>query len=193
MNTNSSSLASKYEAILIKLKIMNLADLYRNYCESKEYQQLVSNPHFSHYTYQDFETLKKFIILPHYTTEMFKNYLESNGNVQLYESFYTYLINNVMTASPVCELTHDNLLEQAVKYYKLNYDPDEEDLDKAMDEDIVDVLRVMLSSPDYILSREFAKNKLDLQNMQTKFAKQILPRTYTYDAVISRVFGKKPL
>jgi hypothetical protein len=77
-------------------------------------------------------------------------------------------------------LTHDNLLEEAVSYYNDN------DIEI---NDIVEVIKMMLNSSNYILSDAFKENKIDLKNIQFKFKQVASPESISRDDVLFEVFN----
>lgn len=79
-----------------------------------------------------------------------------------------------------CSLTLDNLLEEAVAYYKDN------DIETS---DIVEVIKLMLHSAKYILSDEFKNNKIDLKDTQFKFKELASPESITRNDVLLEVFN----
>jgi hypothetical protein len=77
-------------------------------------------------------------------------------------------------------ITHDNLLEEAVSYYKNN---------GIEITDIVEVIKMMLNSSNYILSNAFKENKIDLKDIQFKFKQLASPESISRDDVLFEVFN----
>jgi hypothetical protein len=77
-------------------------------------------------------------------------------------------------------LTQDNLLEEAVSYYRDN---------NIKIIDIVEVIKLMLNSSKYILSDDFKKNKLDLKDIQFKFKMMTSPESISRDDILAEVFN----
>lgn len=86
------------------------------------------------------------------------------------------------------QLTPYNLLEEVVSYY---IDTDMESHVKCMSKEpnIVEVVKEMLISKEYILSDDFKKNKLDLKDIQFKFKMLTSPETISKDEILAEVFN----
>ena len=86
------------------------------------------------------------------------------------------------------QLTPYNLLEEVVSYY---IDTDMESHVKCMNKepDIVEVVKEMLLSKEYILSDDFKNNKLDLKDIQFKFKMLTSPETISKDEILAEVFN----
>ena len=84
------------------------------------------------------------------------------------------------------QLTPYNLLEEVVSYYN-----DCKYQIKSINRhiDIVDVVKEMLLSKEYILSDFFKKNKLDLKDIQFKFKMLTSPETISKDEILAEVFN----
>lgn len=118
------------------------------------------------------------------------NDTEDNINVdnictqyELYKYGFTNLKGRNQTQKKIIDnyikLTHNNLLEEALSYYNEN------DIDTL---DVVEVIKLMLSSKEYVLSDDFKKNKLDLKDIQFKFKMLTSPETITKEEILAEVF-----
>jgi len=86
------------------------------------------------------------------------------------------------------QLTPYNLLEEVVSYYTdTDYEGHIKTINKELD--IVDVVKEMLISKDYMLSDDFKKNKLDLKDIQFKFKMLTSPETISKDEILAEVFN----
>lgn len=76
-------------------------------------------------------------------------------------------------------LTPTNLLDYAVKYAKTN----------KLQGNVVDVLKHMINSSEFILSDDFKTHKLDLKDIQFKFKMLACPESISHDEILYEVFN----
>lgn len=76
-------------------------------------------------------------------------------------------------------ISHENLLTLASEYYK-NAENKESD--------IVDTLKSMICSSQYLLSERFKKEKMNLEDIQFKFRMLTQPESISRDELISKLF-----
>lgn len=194
------NIINKYKSILPKLKKINITKIIGEYLQSSEcvtppfvfgatttgLAQPLSTRLYTT-TQNSFIPLKLYVHIPEFDEEKLSGYLlKSPYLVGIFENFYHHLVKNVMSDTPITELTHDNILSKAVEFVHVHYE--KIDVDEHPD-DLVYILTLMLSSPDFILSDEFCANKLNLREMQIKFQRIISPTDMSRDDVIEQVFG----
>lgn len=76
-------------------------------------------------------------------------------------------------------ISHENLLTLAIDYYK-NAENKEGD--------IVDTLKSMICSSQYLFSERFKKEKMNLEDIQFKFRMLTQPESISRDELISKLF-----
>lgn len=77
-------------------------------------------------------------------------------------------------------LTSENLLDECVQYVRTNA--------LYIMYDIIETIKVMLSSKEYVLSDDFKKNKLNLKDTEFKFRMLTQPESITKKEILAEVF-----
>lgn len=102
----------------------------------------------------------------------------ASTNEILPESVYEF-VDRTVNNRKFKIISHENLLTLASEYYK-NAENKESD--------IVDTLKSMICSSQYLFSERFKKEKMNLEDVQFKFRMLTQPESISRDELISKLF-----
>jgi hypothetical protein len=97
-----------------------------------------------------------------------------NTNAPLMDFVYDFMDNNKVKI-----ISHDNLLTLATEYYKAA---------ETKEDDIVDTLKSMICSSQYMFSERFKREKMNLNDVQFKFRMLTQPQSISNDEIIAKLF-----